>query len=530
MVELTLKEKIGQLMVFGFDGTTPTAEILELIRDYKVGGIILFGRNIGTPYDVLSLTQRLHKEAFDSGHPFPLLICTDQENGVVRRLGKGSTIFPGAMLLGATGQPELAREVGAATGKELNALGINWNLSPVLDVNNNPLNPVIGVRSFGENPSQVSALGGQIMKGMQEAGIMTTLKHFPGHGDTDTDSHLDLPTIPHSIERLEEIELKPFKDCINQGADTVMTAHVYFPAFEKREGVPATISKDVITGLLRNRLQFSGVVTTDCLEMNAIKDTIGTPRGAVEALKAGVDLIMISHTYSLQAAALEEIFKAVESGELEETVIDEAYNRVIKLKEKYLSFESLHLNGEGIVPEVVGCKEHWELAERVCRQGVTVVKNDGILPLSNETEKRILILYPDNSSPLQVEDKRYSGYSLGQAVQNLHTNTESYCFLRSNLANELSELAEKAKDYDVVIIGTMNVKGDDPQIQLVKQINNVCEKTMVIALRNPYDLSFFPEIPCYIATYEYTEPALAVAAKVLFGIEKAEGKLPVTIS
>ena len=516
-------------MVFGFDGTTATKEIKELIRENKVGSIILFGRNIGTPYDVLRLTRELQTEAYNSGHPYPLLICTDQENGVVRRLGEGATLFPGEMLLGAAGQPELAHDIGVATGKELNALGINWNLSPVLDVNNNPLNPVIGVRSFGENPEHVSTLGRNLMKGMQEAGIMTTLKHFPGHGDTDIDSHLDLPTIRHSIERLDDIELKPFKDCIENGADTVMTAHVYFPAYEKEDRTPATISKDVITGLLRNKLQFSGVVTTDCLEMNAIKDTIGTPKGALEALKAGVDLIMISHSYPLQTAALDEILKAVESGELEETVLDDALNRVIQLKEKYLSFESLNLDDPCMVPDVVGCKEHKLLAEKVYRQGITVVKDQNILPLSNHPESRVLVLYPENSSTMQVEDKRYSAYSLGRAVQDIHPVADSYCFSTAKLNNEIEDITNRAKGYDVIIIGTMSVKKGDLQIQLVQQIKNICSKTIVLALRNPYDIGFFSDIPCYLATYEFSLPALEMAAKVLYGMEEAGGKLPVTI-
>lgn len=173
-----LRKKVGQLMVVGFKGITASDDIKELIREHHVGGIILFGRNIGSPQEILSLTQELQQVAKDAGHEQPLLICIDQENGVVRRLGEGTTIFPGAMLLGATGEPENAYQVGVATGKELKALGINWNLAPVMDVNNNPENPVIGVRSFGEAADMVSEFGRMAMKGMQEAGIITTLKHF----------------------------------------------------------------------------------------------------------------------------------------------------------------------------------------------------------------------------------------------------------------------------------------------------------------------------------------------------------------
>ena len=217
-------------MVFGFHGKTASPEIKQLIRDHHVGGIILFSRNMGTAAEVLNLTRELQQEAKNAGHKQPLLICIDQENGIVRRLDQGTTVLPGAMLLGATDQPENAYTVGVATGKELKHLGINWNLAPVLDVNNNPNNPVIGVRSFGENAAKVSLFGQEAMRGMQDAGVITTLKHFPGHGDTSVDSHLDLPVISHSMDRLEEIELKPFVDCIERGADTIMSAHVYFPS------------------------------------------------------------------------------------------------------------------------------------------------------------------------------------------------------------------------------------------------------------------------------------------------------------
>ncbi|MEI2401057.1 glycoside hydrolase family 3 N-terminal domain-containing protein, partial [Paenibacillus phytohabitans] len=224
MKNTDLRKKVGQLMVVGFKGIKASDEIKELICEHHVGGIILFARNIGTPQEILSLTNELQQVAKDAGHEHPLLICIDQENGVVRRLGEGTTIFPGAMLLGATGEPEHAYQVGVATGKELKALGINWNLAPVMDVNNNPANPVIGVRSFGESADKVSEFGRMAMKGMQEAGIITTLKHFPGHGDTNVDSHLDLPVISHNINRLEQIELRPFIDSIKAGADTIMSA------------------------------------------------------------------------------------------------------------------------------------------------------------------------------------------------------------------------------------------------------------------------------------------------------------------
>jgi beta-N-acetylhexosaminidase len=534
MKELSLREKIGQLMVFGFKANSAaeaSEEIKELIRDHHVGGIIFFGRNIGKPEEVLNLTTVLQQKAKDSGQDHPLLICIDQENGVVRRLGEGSTVFPGAMLLGATHEPKHAYAMGLATGKELKAQGINWNLAPTVDVNNNPLNPVIGVRSYGETAELVSAFGKAAMKGMQDAGVVTTLKHFPGHGDTDLDSHLELPTITHDMERLEAVELAPFKECIAEGADTVMSAHVYFPAIEKREGVPATLSKNVLTGLLREKLGFQGVITTDCMEMKAIADTIGTARGAVEAIKAGVDLVMISHLHNLQKDAIEAVVQAVESGEIEEGMIDAAYQRVHRLKEKYLTWDDIPLGQERIeLPAVIGCKEHQQQAEEVFRQGVTIVKNEGnILPLSADKDHRVLVVYPTNSYLTMVEDERYSSNALGYVIQEVHPSAMTEVLSSPPSEQEIAQIVQKAESFDTVIVGTLSASQSNKQLDLIQKLKGTGKSIVVIAMRSPYDLAYIPGVPAYIATYEFTTPALRMAAKALYGRETVHGKLPVTI-
>lgn len=510
-------------MVVGFKGITASDDIKELIREHHVGGIILFGRNIGTPQEILSLTQELQQVAKDAGHEHPLLICIDQENGVVRRLGEGTTIFPGAMLLGATGEPENAYQVGVATGKELKALGINWNLAPVMDVNNNPENPVIGVRSFGEAADKVSEFGRMAMKGMQEAGVITTLKHFPGHGDTNVDSHLDLPVISHNIERLEQIELKPFIDSIKAGADTIMSAHVYFPAIEDTPGVPATLSRKVITGLLREKLGFDGVVTTDCMEMNAIANTIGTAKGGVEAIKAGVDLIMVSHLHHLQKETIDAIVAAVQSGEVDDAQIEAAVTRVTRLKEKYCSWDEV---GSSQVPSIVGGKEHQQLAHDIYRQGITIVKYNEILPLK---DKRVLVIYSENKYTMQVEDKRYSSMYLGEAIKEIDETAEVVELSNPATGEEIQEVAAKAQHYDAVIVGTLTVQKGDAQTKLVEELANIGVPVVVVATRSPYDLAFLPEVQAYICTYEFPYPALKMAAKAIYGLEKVTGKLPVTI-
>ncbi|MEN2466218.1 beta-N-acetylhexosaminidase [Ornithinibacillus sp. JPR2-1] len=525
----TLQEKIGQLMVLGFKGKTATPEIKKLIRERHIGGIILFGRNIGTTEEVLALTTELQREAKKAGHKKPLLICIDQENGVVRRLGEGATILPGAMLLGATGRSENAYITGLLTGRELKALGINWNLAPVVDVNNNPDNPVIGVRSFGEKAELVSAFGKQAVKGLQDAGVITTLKHFPGHGDTNVDSHLDLPTISHPLERLKEIELKPFVDVIEQGADTIMSAHVYFPAIENQENVPATLSRKVITGLLREELGFNGVVTTDCMEMNAISEGIGTAEGAVEALKAGVDLIMISHLQSRQYEALSLIEEAVRTGDIAEEIIEQAYSRVMALKDTYLSWDDISLDTKPIVSKDVGAKLHEVEAYEMYKQGITMVKNDNQIPLHLESADRVLVVYATNSYAMQVEDKRYSTFSLGEAVAKLHENTEVIELSNPPTDKEITRVKEIAKDFQAVIVGTLSVKAHDQQVKLVEALVKENENVIVIATRSPYDIAYLPDVPAYIATYEFTNPALQTAVEAVFGKVKVKGKLPVTL-
>ncbi|GAA0368469.1 beta-N-acetylhexosaminidase [Bacillus horti] len=545
---VTLRQKIGQLMVFGFAGTAPSKEILSLIREQHVGGIILFGRNVGTPEEVLSLTTALQKEAKESNHKLPLLICTDQENGVVRRMGEGTTVFPGAMLLGATQKTENAFAVGQATGKELKAVGINWNLAPTVDVNNNAENPVIGVRSFGEDAQQVAEFSQAWLQGLQQAGVMSTLKHFPGHGDTSVDSHLDLPVIEHDMTRLRQIELLPFQKGIEAGADVVMSSHIYFPALEKRKGVPATLSRSVMTGLLREELQFNGVVTTDCLEMNAIAHTIGTAQGAVEALKAGVDLIMISHTHSLQQDALQAILAAVEQGELEEARIHEAYDRVQRLKGKYLSWTELDVgNVTQHVPAVVGCEEHLQLAKDIYRQGITIIdtksnreigsldNNQPILPLSMDKEHRVLVLYPQNSYLMQVEDKRYSSYALGQVVQEILPSAMVNEFINPPDQGEISRVLEmvqqlhKNKELDTIIIGSLSAAQSKEQQELINKLAETELPVVVIAMRSPYDLAYLSSISTYVATYEFSTPALQMAVRALFGLEQVSGILPVTL-
>lgn len=300
---LTLREKIGQLMMFGFDGITPSREIRKLIEEYQVGSIILFARNIGSATEVSELTTKLQTIAKKANHKLPLLISTDQENGIVRRLGIDTTTFPGSMLLGATQDTNSTYMVAKATAEELRALGINMNLAPVIDINNNSNNPVIGVRSFGEVAIDVANHGIYSIKGYLDAKVIPTVKHFPGHGDTDIDSHLALPTIQHSLERLENLELIPFKKTIEAGIEAVMVAHVYFP------GIEDDLNKAVI-----NMMNYAEVAIWEAVSMASLNPArlLGLDKeiGSIEIDKRA-NIVAVDHTGNVKKVWIDGIAQKI---------------------------------------------------------------------------------------------------------------------------------------------------------------------------------------------------------------------------
>ncbi|MGV3489266.1 MAG: glycoside hydrolase family 3 protein [Tuberibacillus sp.] len=516
---------LGQLFVVGIKGKTVTDEVKTLIHDYRVGNFILFGRNIGNGEEVLALTSALQEEAKKAGHPSPLLICTDQENGIVQRLKAPATSFPGAMALGAADDEDLAYQIGKATGLELKEVGINWNLAPVADVNNNPENPVINVRSFGESPEKVKALMLAWMKGCQEAGVATTLKHFPGHGDTNVDSHSDLPIIHHSLERLMEVELVPFIEGIKNGADTIMSAHIYFTALEKRPDWPATLSREVMTGLLRDRLGFDGVLTTDCLEMNAIVKTVGAAKGAVHAIKAGVDLAMISHTYEYQVEALEALLEAARSEEVPLEQLQQSHDRIGQLKEKYAQVQAQKKEEKGFT--YFGCAEHQELAKRAHRQSVCISGN-GLRGASADNAK-ILAVYPGEKTHLQVEERIYDT-KIGEALSQYPVQTDHYRINGSeaDVAATIQSLSQLAKDYDHVLLFTLSFQ-EDAYSRIVSGLT-VLANAQVLSLRGPFSLLPLDNHDGAVCVFDDSTYAIHAALDAVFGKSEVTGKMPVTIS
>lgn len=322
-----LERQAASLFTVGFYGKSVTEDLTGLLGR-GVGGVIFFARNVGTPAEVLELNREIKRVAAR-----PLLLAIDQEGGQVARLKQGFTELPPMRAVGATGSAALARELGMLIGRELRAVGFDMNYAPVLDIDTNPANPIIAARSFGRTPELVTELGLALAAGLQEVGVAACGKHFPGHGDTSQDSHLELPKLPHAMSRLEEVELAPFKAAAKAGIASFMTAHVIFEAVDSK--YPATMSRAVLTGILREKLGYDGMVVTDDVEMKAIADNYGVEEAVLLGLGAGVDHFLCCHTAELAHRAIDAIVKAVQDGKLSQSVLDEATRRFGAVRSRF---------------------------------------------------------------------------------------------------------------------------------------------------------------------------------------------------
>lgn len=501
--KMSLEEKAGQLFQVGFSGKEPTTEIERMILEYKVGGIILFSRNIKGPEQLIALTRSLQKPAAK-----PLLISTDQEGGLVNRI-QGLTHFPSNMVLGAGGDANLARLQGQAMGRELRACGINMNLAPVLDVNNNQANPVIGVRSYGEDPELVARLGCAVIAGLQEEGVAACGKHFPGHGDTEIDSHLSLPVIEHGRERLERIEFFPFRRAIAAGLESIMTAHIFFPAIAEKEDLPATLSRNVLTRLLREEMGFTGLIITDCMEMKAIADNFGTTRGAVQAIAAGADMVLISHDYKLQVAAIRGVIEAAREGIINEERINSAVGRILSLKKKITP-------GNGIKKYYPGAGG--EIAREIAARGITVVEDPNhLIPFSRE--KLVILEYLPSPG-----DKRDSKQT---PAEKLAATLGEYIFPIFFQSISSAEDIKEFSGAEQVLFCSYSAWKDPAQINLIQKIARKNPNFAVAGLSSPYDGRIIPSGTSFITSFDTSPYSLQALAEVLAGRLNASGRLPI---
>ncbi|QKJ65776.1 beta-N-acetylhexosaminidase [Deefgea piscis] len=503
---IPLQEQIGQLLMVGFDGLVVNQEIESLIRQQRIGGVILFRRNIESPAQVAALCRRL-QEINAEVSAIPLLIGIDQEGGMVMRIENGVTPLPSAMAYpigGSAADCAALHQIGA---DELRQMGININFAPDLDINNNRQNPVIGVRSFGENVATVNEYGLAAMRGIQAAGVAATAKHFPGHGDTAADSHYGLPLVAQDQARLFEVELAPFRAAIAAGVDAIMTAHVVFPAFEPDPNTPATLSHAVLTGLLRDEMGFDGVVFTDCLEMGAIAAGVGTVAGAVQAIHAGADIVLVSHTVAWQRATVQALQADVQNGSLSVKRLEQSLARIARLKQTAAvqQWQSASIHS-------LRSAQSLELAAKIQQQAVLgegraldAAKSTLLITVEIQTRTEI-----DEVALGQSQAARGTLLPLllaaGMAVKEVIISPQA------TQAEQAAVLAMLA-DAEQVVLQTYNACLSIGQRDLVASLP--AEKLWLIAGRLPYDMDLAPAAAATYAAFGNRPAALAAIAKRL---------------
>lgn len=532
---MTVSEQVGQMLMpdirqwNGQVTTTVNEGIKSSIHDQDLGGLILFDKNIVDARQVTTLTHNLQLEAGD----IPLFLGIDQEGGVVKRI-PGGTNLPGQMALGASGDTALAEAAGKLTGEELKALGLQVNFAPVLDINSNPDNLIIGMRSFSSDADLVSRLGTATIKGLRQSGVIAAVKHFPGHGDTTVDSHLGMPVLNHNRERLDAVELKPFRAAIENGVEMIMTAHIAFPAIDDehvtslKDGssvpIPATLSKKVLTGLLREELGYKGIIISDAFTMNAIAEHFGENKAVERAVSAGVDIILMPQD---PAAAHQTLVNAVKKGTIPTETIHNSVKRILELKSEYGLFdrsESL-THKLNTLNSVISNKEHRAVEQQIAEEAVTVLASrDGALPDQIHQGDRVVIVASEQEQAKQLEKQ------LIQAQGNLS--------LKTNIPvigpGKTTEAIKAVKEADYVILASYQFRNVASQFgwgdvqALVNEMNKSNKRYTLLSLGNPYEMIFLQNVQSGLAVYGKQEPNTAAGIKVLLGQLKAGGVLPVT--
>ena len=593
--EMTLKDKVEQMMVVSFrewkeshtaqdvitvdnkeadekgDNVTELNDIFrETLRTHHFGGAYLFSENYDCAEQTLKLVADFQKTTVESGG-IPLFITTDQEGGNVSRVVFG-TWGVGNMALAATGCPDNAKEMASIYGKELHMLGINVDSAPVLDINMNPDNPVIGARSFSDDPDVVSEYGLKYMEGLHEEGVMTTLKHFPGHGDTDTDSHTGFPVIRKSYDELKSMELVPFQKAIDAGADMVMSAHVQFPEIEpasfisastgRKVYLPATMSRIFMTDILRNDMGFEGVILSDALDMGALTDHFSPEDVVKYAINAGVDMLLLpgvrnTDDYNLCMEMTDTAVKLAECGEISKERIDESVRRILRMKEKYGLLDQTDFSVTEEMTEAaregVGSRENLEKAWQIAECAVTLLKNeDSAFPLPVKEGENTLILFSDNSGGradtgelvrMILEEKNALPGGSEIAVMQ-HTSDNGEMCLEA--AKNAEHVILVHRTYSMACIDPRTEEGFSAELfdRIIEKRHEAGRKVIVVSCSLPYDAARFAEADAILLTYMSSTiwqispengretafaPNLPAALCACFGYGEAKGKVPVKL-
>jgi beta-N-acetylhexosaminidase len=548
---LTLDQMVGQVLMPRFASLYTSTDsdaydqLASLVHNAHVGGVIGFGGEelvppvllnstygsiiLGQPFALASMLNRLQAIA-----PIPLLTAADFEWGVGMRIA-GATKFPRAMAFGAAGDESLATEAGRVTAVEGRALGVHIDLAPVVDVNNNPRNPVINIRSFGEDPARAGALATAFARGLQSGGMLATLKHFPGHGDTAVDSHLGLPVVGYERARLDAVELVPFRMGIAAGADAVMVAHVEMPALDKTPG-PATFSQAVVTGLLREQLGFDGLILSDAMNMDAVTALGTAGDNAVKAFNAGIDVILDSRD---TMGAFRGLKAAVESGTISRARLEASVRRVLTAKAR-LGLHRSRLVSFDALPTVVGTRKHTALAQQISDRAVTLIKDErGNVPLKLAADRSVLYL-----SVLDYPAQWRTAAPSRTVIPQLRArwrDTDTVEVSDVTTPDELALIRTMANRYDAIIAGVYvrassgsgRIDLAPPVVRLLQDLARASAKRnqpmLTVFFGNPYVPLTLPELPAMLETYDFTDYAELSAVRAIAGEIPITGKLPIAL-
>ncbi|MBL3538454.1 glycoside hydrolase family 3 protein [Aminivibrio sp.] len=510
---LSLEEKVGQIMMCYFEGPGLSTNLERLIGDLKIGGVILYSSrgNIVSTEQVAGLSRRLQSFASSSG-AWPLLIGIDQEGGLIQRITEGVTRFPGNMALGAANDEKLAAEAAGVIARELSALGINMNFAPVADVNNNPFNPVIGVRSFGSSPELVSRLSGAMASAFAKEGVIPSAKHFPGHGNTETDSHSGLPLISSTREELEKTEFPPFRTLVKSGVPVVMTAHVLVPALDPER--PATLSPSIL-GMLRKEMGFSGVIITDSMGMGALKKGRTIAEAAIEAFNSGADILLFGADKGYEEqehfVIFETILEACRRGTIPAQRLDEAVRRIFELKTEAGLFREVKETRNARVPDPEG-----ELvADRTAAESVTLVRSWKKAAEKIGIRGKIPLVWPEEQkAAAEILVDACPFFSLFTIPMNPETE-------------DIRLLSGKLGGQKVIFAADYDCWKNERWLELLRSLGQ--DKLFLLSARTPYSLLSLPGVKGFFALYSDIPSTMKALGQILNGNSPPRGKLPVAL-
>jgi beta-N-acetylhexosaminidase len=510
--------RVAETLLPAFEGTTPPTEVLDRVQANPPAGFTLFAfdnvRDVSQVADLVAALQDANPS------DLPLLIAADQEGGQLIALA-GTTNFPGNMALGAAGDPDLTERVGRAMGLEMLAMGVNLNYAPVADLNTNPANPSLGIRAFGDRPGPVAEHVAAYVRGLRSAGVLATLKHFPGKGHAQVDSHYGLPVITHDRARLESVELEPFKAGIAAGADLVMTGHFAIPGMTERDDIASTLSRAVLTDLLRGDLGFDGAVITDAFDMGAIAQGAGQVIDAIAAIRAGVDLMLLKGEAQDRLEA--GLALANHRGIIPDTRLQDAVANTRALRSRVAGAGQPDIS-------VVGSLEHTRLARETAQRSITLVKDEaGLLPLQLQPTDRVVAIMPQPIDLTPADTSSLIEPGLAAALRSHHGNVDEIVVPQLPTDNDIAGVLAKSRDYDVVVLGTISASLDTQQARLAGSLLGNDAPVVIISLRTPYDIVAFPTAPTYVCAYGVRRTSLDAAAACLFGSIPFTGRLPVAV-